>query len=153
MKGEWPLTQKYYCEMAEMVALQHFQDFCFSSLTATHGECCVCCIPALVMEMTMWLCPHFHALHANLSPIEISPLIILWAWLCKLSVVRISWGMKLRRGKWLLDARILISELYFLQYCVLWVIFSVMMMILETNLKLDINGMVIELHIVYLCTY
>lgn len=120
---------------------------------AIHGECCVCCITMLVMEMTMWLCPHFHALHSNFIPIEIFPLIILWAWLCKLSAVHSSWGMKLRRGKWLLDARTLTSELYFFQYCVLWVIFSVIVMILETNFKLDTNEMVIELHLVYLCTY
>lgn len=58
-----------------------------------------------------------------------------------------------QESKWLLDACTLISEFYFSQCYVLWVIFSFTMMILEINFKLEINGMVIELHILYLRTY
>lgn len=58
-----------------------------------------------------------------------------------------------QQSMWLLDAYTLKSEFYFSQYCVLWVIFSFTMMILEINFKLEVNGLVIELHILYLHTY
>lgn len=91
-------------EIPETVVFQHLQYFCFGRLNAIPGELCVCFIPVSVIEMTMWLCPHFHALHVNFISVKTFPLISQCAWLCKLSVVLISWGMKLGRGKWLSDA-------------------------------------------------
>lgn len=146
MSGEQHIIQRHLCEITDMVVLGHLQYFCFRSLNVLHGERCACCITVSVMEMTMWLCPTLLLCMPILSQLNLS------LWLCSGSgcAHSVLWP---RRGKLLLDACTLMSEFYFSQCCVLWVIFSFTMMILEINFKLDINGMAIELHILYLCTY
>lgn len=150
MSGEHHIIQIYLCEIT---GTQTY--FRFRSLNVVPGEYCVCCITVSIMEMTMWIRPHSHVLNANVTLIETS------LCLCKYwesLVVHTQYfehfmRNRVPKSKWLIDICTLMSKFYFSQCCVLWVIFSFTMIILEINFKLEVNGLVIELHILYLHTY
>lgn len=111
---------------------------------AIPGELCVCFCPCVSNRNDNVTCLIFMLCMSILFQSKLSFWLVSATWLCKLSVVLISWGNEAGRGKWLSDACMLSPVMCPKGH------FLLCNDDIEINFKLDVNGMIIELHIVYL---